>query len=122
MSLPRETRETILESCRFIAARMGEAQARLLQPGLEALDHCTTELSEAIVALERLAAAGPEYWSPEAGPWLREIKSAAGRLRPQIEHASRVCLGWIQMRLATGYTRQGSPVWTGGQTNTSFEA
>ena len=103
-------------------ARIREVRQHLLHPSPEVLDRCAAELSEVIVALETLVAAGSGNLSPAASRSFHQIRTAARGLRLQIEHASNVCLGWMQMRLATGYSRRGLPVFVEGGAASSFEA
>ncbi len=79
------------------------------------------ELAEVAATLHALVKSGAQKWPPAAVDSFHKIRLATRALRPQIEQASKFCLGWIQIRSGTGYTRQGSPVFVESEATRSFE-
>jgi hypothetical protein len=110
-----------LESCRGAEARIHTVEKLLLQPRPETLDQCETELREIILILQRLVSEGKRHWTPETGAAFRTIKQATGRLRRQIEHASNLWAGWLQLRMGIGYTERGRPVYSSAEPGSTFE-
>jgi hypothetical protein len=121
MSLEVDQAARTLAACRNAEEKISKVHELLRTPGAEALDHAMAELAEVAAVLNNLVASGAQKWSPAAQASFQEIRQAARRLRPQIEHASMFCLGWIQARLGTGYTRQGFPVFVENEARSSFE-
>ena len=110
-----------LESCHSAEAMIQAVEKLLLQPRPEILDRCETELRDVIGILEGLVYAGKRDWTPEAGAAFQRIKQTAGRLHRQIEHASNLWAGWLQLRVGTGYTHQGRPVFSSREAGSTFE-
>jgi hypothetical protein len=111
-----------LESCHAAEAKIQDVEKLLLEPCPEILDRCEKELREVIGLLEGLVSAGKRDWTPEAVEGLYRIRRRAGTLRRQIEHASNLWAGWLQLRLGTGYTERGRPVFSGQEPGSTFEA
>jgi len=121
MSVEEDKAARALAACRAAEEKIGKVHELLQQPGAESLDHALAELTEVATVLTSLVNSGVQKGSPAARESLEEIRRTARRLRPQIEHASRFFLGWIQARLGTGYTWQGSPVFVESEARSSFE-
>jgi len=125
MSLEDDKADAGLAAGRAAEAKLGEVRQLLLNPRAETLDRATTDLAEVVAALTILVRSarqtGDQKWTPAALASFHGIRSAARGLRPQIEHASKYCLGWIQVRSGTGYTRQGFPVFVENEARSSFE-
>jgi hypothetical protein len=125
MSLEEDKAARALAACQAAEQKIGKVHELLQNPGAEALDHALADLTDVATVLTSLVNAGVDSGvqkgSPAAKASLEEIRQTARRLRPQIEHASRFCLGWIQARLGTGYTWQGSPVFVESEARSSFE-
>lgn len=102
-------------------AKIGGVQDLLLNPRPETLDRAIGDLAEVVAVLNNLVSSGVEKWNPATVNSFHQIRRAARALSPQIEHASTFCMGWIQMRLGTGYTQQGFPVFVEGEARSSFE-
>jgi len=110
-----------LDACRAAEAKLGDVQRLLLDPKPETLDRAMAELTEVATVLNTLVKSGTQKWNPAALASFHQIRLSARALRPQLEHASKFCLGWIQLHLGTGYTRQGSPVFVESEARSSFE-
>jgi hypothetical protein len=110
------------ESCQAAEAKIQEAQRLMLDPRPEAIERCLNELSQVIALMEKLTTGGSRDWTPEVHASFHRIKSAVDRLRLQIEHASNLCLGWLQVRFGAGYTRQGLPELAERDTKSSLDA
>jgi hypothetical protein len=95
-------------------AKLREASELLLRPNPTTLDDCCALLSEVTGILEELMAANPREKpgepSPEFSNSLVSIRQAAQELQAQIQHGSRFCLGWLQVRMGVGYTQGGAPI------------
>jgi hypothetical protein len=125
MSVQDDKAASALAACRAAEAKIGEVQRLLRDPRPETLDRAMADLAEVAAVLNTLAGsarqAGAQKWNPAALASFHQIRLAARALRPQMEHASKFCLGWIQIRRGTGYTRQGSPVLVESEATSSFE-
>ncbi|MGD1090859.1 MAG: hypothetical protein ABSB35_02575 [Bryobacteraceae bacterium] len=119
MNPPEEGRP--LESCHAAEARIQAVERLLLESRPGSLEQCETELREVAVILQRLVSEGKGHFSPETGAAFKRIKQATGRLQRQVEHASNLWTGWLQLRLGTGYTDRGRPVFSGREPGTTFE-
>jgi len=117
-----ELSRTLVEVCYDIETRIREAQRLLLDPRPETLDRCESELKNVIQILEALVSKPCQEGNPAASIALHQIRNAARRLRLQIEHASNLHLGWMQLRSGSGYTNQGLPVFATVEEQSSFEA
>jgi hypothetical protein len=91
-------------------AKLREASELLLRPSPATLGDCCALLSEVTGILEELMAAGTSELSPEFSKSLLPIRQAAQELQTQIQHGSRFCLGWLQVRMGVGYTQGGAPI------------
>ena len=116
-----ERTQSVLEFCQRAETTIREVQQLLLDPRPGMLERCQAELQQVIVGLQTLVSEGSSAPNPEVSSSLRQIQQATRPLRLQIEHASNLCLGWIQLRLGTGYTEQGLPVLMAGEARSSFE-
>jgi|SRR5580704_1393253 hypothetical protein len=110
-----------LESCHAAEARIQVVEKLLLESRPGSLDQCEMELREVAIILQQLISEGKRYWTPETGAAFKRIKQAAGRLQRQVQHASNLWAGWLQLRLSTGYTNRGRPVFSSGEPGTTFE-
>jgi hypothetical protein len=122
---PQEERrppESCDAACRAAEVMIQDVEQLLLESRPDVLDRCETKLREVTGILEGLISAGKRDWTPEAGAAFRRIKRAAGRLHQQVEHASNLWAGWLQLRLGTGYTDRGRPVFSRGEPGSAFEA
>jgi hypothetical protein len=109
-------------SCRDAAVRLQQVHGLLLDARPEVLDRCQTELSGVTIALTALVSSGIAGGaSLDLRPSLNDIKTIAGILQHQIQHATNLCLGWNQLWLGTGYTERGLPVLATGGSTRSFE-
>lgn len=109
---------TALEICASAEDRVRRAQGLLADPRVESLEQALGELASVIGALEEISHGALE--SGLRAP-LERLRAMAGLLARQIEHASNLYLGFIQLQLANGYTRQGLPL-VAGETRNSVEA
>ena len=125
MSLEEDQAASALAACRAAEAKIGDVQKLLLNPRPETLDRAMADLAEVAAILNTLVNSARQgdsrKWTPAALASFHQIRLAARALRPQIEHASKFCLGWIQIRSGTGYTRLGSPVFVESEARSSFE-
>jgi hypothetical protein len=110
-----------LESCHATEARIQEVEKLLWEPRPDVLERCEGELREVIILLHGLVTAGKRNWTPETAAAFQRIARSAGRLRRQVEHASNLWAGWLQLRLGTGYTESGRPVFS-REPGSTFEA
>lgn len=102
-----EAHSPALEICAKAEDRIREAQRLLLDPRPATLDRAVSELAEVIGGLRAIAAERPI--DPELRSTLQRIRTMTRLLARQIEYASNLNLGFVQLRLAHGYTRQGLP-------------
>jgi hypothetical protein len=121
MSLPEEKAASALAACQSAQEKIGNVQELLRNPGTESVERAISELSEVAALLNSMISTRAYKFHPAAQASFQEIRRAARSLRPQIEHASKFCMGWIQVRLGTGYTRQGFPVFVENEARSSFE-
>jgi len=120
--MQQEAPNKSLEACRHAEARIQEARQLLMDARPEAVERCQVELQQVVVALESLSSEGPFHASPALSAALVRIRRSAHALRLQIEYASKLYFGWIQLRLGAGYTKQGLPILaTGEPGRCSFE-
>jgi hypothetical protein len=110
-----------LESCLAAEARIQVVEKLLLEAHPDTLDQCETELREVTVILEELVSTGKRDWTPEYRAAFQRIQQTTGRLRRQVEHASNLWAGWLQLRLGTGYTERGRPVYSSREPGSNFE-
>jgi hypothetical protein len=116
-----ETPRSLLEACAEIETAIRAVQYLLLDPRPEALDRCEAELTKVIQIMEGLISGPSQERNPAAAASLHQIGGGVKRLGLQIAHASNLHLGWAQLRLVTGYTSQGLPVFKTGEERSSFE-
>ena len=114
--------QTALEACLHAEARIREVQQWLLDARPEVVDRCQIELQQIVAVLEKLVTEGTCQTNPPASSALAGLRRSAHILRLQIEYASNLCLGWIQLRLGAGYTDQGLPALLAVEPGSSFEA
>jgi hypothetical protein len=108
------------EACREAESKILQAQEMLAGDARpETVEQCAAELAEAAELLRALDAA--QGLDAEASASLERIRTAARQLGPQMQQASQLCLGWMQLRLGTGYTLKGSPVLAPPEAETLFE-
>jgi hypothetical protein len=110
-------------SCRDAVARLQQVRRLLLDPQPEVLERCQAELGRVTIALTALVSSGLAGASLELRTSLNDIKTLAGVLQHQIQHATNLCLGWNQLwrGTSTGYTERGLPVIASGGSTRSFE-
>ena len=114
--------DAALNVCLHAEARIQEAGHLLLDTRPEAVDRCQSELQQVAGVLEGLVAEGMFRANPALSSALFRIRRSAHALKLQIELASNLYLGWIQLRSGAGYTEQGLPVLvTGEPGHCSFE-
>ena len=106
---------TALESIGIARSKISEAKNLLLQPSAGSLDSCRTCLGDVAQILQELVIAqsgkdGPAGLTPDVIHSIRQIQLSARDLESQIQHGSRFCTGWLQMRLGMGYSDRGAPV------------
>lgn len=95
-----------LEICAQAEDRIRQAQQLLLEPRPETIDRAVAELMEVIGALKQVR---PPITSDLRDP-LQRIRTVTRALARQVEHASNLYMGLVQLRMANGYTRQGLPL------------
>jgi|SRR5271170_55822 len=120
--MQQQATPTILEACLGAEVKLREARQFLLDSRPEAVERCQSELQQVVAVLEKLVAAEPLQSNPPASSALLRVRRLAHLLRLQIEFASNLCSGWIQLRLGAGYTEQGLPVLVRRESGSSFEA
>jgi hypothetical protein len=109
------------EACRAAEIKLRELQKALLDPRPEVFEQCEAELGKVAGMLQPLISSDASTWGPGVADRLREIKHATNRLRLQIDHGLNLCRGWIQLRMGTGYTQAGLPVFAGSEARSLFE-
>ena len=87
---------------------MREAGQFFLEARPEAVDRGHAALQRAAEILERLKGERALPADPLLAPALLRIRQSAAVLKLQIECASNLCSGWLQLRMGAGYTAQGS--------------
>ena len=110
-----------LESVHLAQAKIRSVRDLLRTPSAATLDQCLDELGETARILEIILQEAATELTPEIVTACCEIRDAARGLRLQIGYASQFWLGWMQMRLGTGYTAEGSPVLIESAVRGSFE-
>jgi hypothetical protein len=110
-----------LESVQLAQAKISSVRDLLRTPSAPTLDQCLDELGETARILETIIKDGKYELTPEIARACREIRDAARSLRLQIGYASQFWLGWMQMRLGSGYTSKGAPLLQESQARGSFE-
>jgi hypothetical protein len=107
--------DTTLEACRQADTKIRAAGQALLASDPGAIDFCQSELQQAVTVLERLVSAGA-FQSDSSVSWtLLGIRRSAQVLKVQIEYASTLHSGWIQLRFGAGYTEKGLPLLITGE-------
>ena len=112
---------SIDDACLYAEAKLQEVRQLLLDVRPESVDRCQSELQQIATVLEQLVSQGALQSTPGASSALLRIRRSANGLKLQIEYASNLCLGWIQLRLGAGYTAQGLPVLIANGPASSFE-
>lgn len=102
-----EAHSPALEICAQAEERILEVQRLLLEPSTESLDYIRAELAEVIGGLRQIGKARPI--DPALRGPLQRLGSSTRTLARQIEHGANLYMGFVQLRLASGYTRQGLP-------------
>jgi len=110
------------DACRYTDTKLREVRRLLLDTRPEAVERCQSELEQIVAVLEKLVAEGDHPSDTAATAALTGIQGSARDLRLQIEYASNLCFGWIQLRLGAGYSRDGLPVLVTGEPGSSLEA
>ena len=108
--MQQEERHPSLEACLLAEAKIHEARQLLLDARPGAIDCCQSELQQIVAVLERLVSEGAFQSNSPVISALQRIRRSAHALKLQIEYASKLYFGWIQLRLGAGYTEQGLPV------------
>jgi hypothetical protein len=121
MPMQEERTRSVMECCRLAETTIRKVQRLMLEPRPGVLDRCQIELQQVIHALDALVSEASRPKNPAVQSSFGRIQDAARALRLQIEYASNFCLGWIQLRLGTGYTERGLPVLEPGEARSSFE-
>jgi hypothetical protein len=116
------SRASFEEACRHTEAKIREVRQLLLDARPEAVERCQSELQQVVAVLEGLVSEGACSPDTAASAALLGIQGSARTLRLQIEYASNLCFGWIQLRLGAGYTQQGLPLLATGEQGRSFDA
>lgn len=114
-----DAQSTALEICTKAEDRIRKAQSLLLETRPEALDGAVAELADVIGDLREV---GKRPVDPSLRAPLQRIRTTASLLARQIEYASNLNLGFVQLRLAHGYTRQGLPLVHSSSARNSVEA
>ncbi len=109
-TMQREETDTTLKACLLAEAKIDGARQLLLDGRPEAIDGCQSELQQAVAVLEGLVSEGAFQTNSPVASVLHRILHSAHALKLQIEYASKLYFGWIQLRLGAGYTAQGLPV------------
>src|SRR5579863_2122133 len=91
-------------------AALREAGQLLLEARPEAVDRCHAALQGVAEILERLMGEAAPKADPLWAPALLRIQQMSSVLKLQIECASNLCSGWLQLSMGAGYTAQGLPV------------
>jgi hypothetical protein len=105
----------------YAEGKLREVRQMLLDARPESVDRCQSELQQVVAVLERLVSDGALQTNPSVSSALLRIRRSAHALGLQIEYASNLCFGWIQLRLSTGYTAQGLPVLRASEPGSTFE-
>jgi hypothetical protein len=115
-----DARMKIEEHCREAEVRLQEVQIRLAEPSAEQMAVCEAELHAIIRSL-------PDPRTPLAlddrdRALLQRLKRMIRQVSLRVEHGTRLCQGWAQLRNSAGYTNQGRPVLASFESKASFEA
>jgi hypothetical protein len=113
---------SIDDACLYADAKLREVQRLLLDMRPEAVERCQSELQQVIAVLQKLVSEGSREPNPRVSSTLVRIRRSARALKLQIEYASNLYWGWIQLRLGAGYTQQGRPLLVMREPGSSFEA
>jgi hypothetical protein len=112
---------SIDDACLYAEAKLREVRQMLLDARPEVVERCQSELQQIVTVLERLVSGGALQPNPDVSSALIGIRRSAHALKLQIECASNLCFGWIQLRLGAGYSAQGLPVLIANEPGSSFE-
>jgi hypothetical protein len=110
-----------LEACLHAEGRIREAGQCLLDARPGSIDRCQSELQQVAAVLEGIVAQGTFQANPPLSSALLRIRRSAHALKLQIQYASNLYFGWIQLRLGAGYTERGLPVLATNEPGCSFE-
>jgi hypothetical protein len=112
---------SIDDACVRAEAKLREVRQLLLDARPESVERCQSELQEVVAMLEALISKGALPSNPGVSSALLGIRRSAQALKLQIEFASNLCFGWIQLRLGAGYTAQGLPILIPRESGSTFE-
>jgi hypothetical protein len=99
----------LAQHCQDAEVRLQGLESTILEFRPESLDRCQDELRKIIETLQAWVAA-PEPVDDEDRQALLRVREARRRVAELAERGSKLCLGWAQLRLSSGYTNHGEPV------------
>ena len=106
---------TLKERCQAGETKMAQVSTALLDPRPEMLDDCQTYLQEVIALLEG------ESPNSENKTDLLRLRSKIRLLDVQVQQATNLCQGLVQLGWSEGYTDQGTPAVTPSEPRSSYE-
>jgi hypothetical protein len=110
------------ECCEQAEVCLQQASLILQKPTPAALEECAQTLAQVVDTMEKLAGGSAREEDPAVRLALTRICVASRNLSLQIEHASNLVRGWMQLQLGEGYTRGGSPVFSEQDAQRHLEA
>ena len=111
---------TLTERCQAGEAELDRISAALLDPRIENLDRCETDLREIVSLLESETASRSADPVKDRGALLR-LRNRIRLLALQVQNAANLCQGWAQLSLSQGYTEQGRPALAPSEPHSSYE-
>src|SRR5690349_6164723 len=110
---------TLKERCHAGEAKLEQVSAALLNPRIEVLDSCESDLLEVIGLLE--GESGNSEQLIEGKQDLVRLLHRTRMLSLQVQQAANLCQGWAQLCLSHGYTEQGRPAVLLSEPRSSYE-
>jgi hypothetical protein len=112
---------TLDEFCRDAEARLQELRALTSQANAGALAQCEAQLHTMACSF---VGASPTWKDPGANGRvaLYQLQRSVRSLGMLLNHGNNLCLGWVQLCSALGYTNQGQPVLATAEPSASYEA
>lgn len=106
---------TLKERCQTGESKLELVSAALLDPRPEILDTCESDLQEVIALLE----GEPATLNDKAD--LLRLQQRVGLLGLQVQQATNLCQGWLQLIVSSGYTDDGRPSVPPSEPSASYE-
>jgi hypothetical protein len=120
--LPQQN--SALETCLQVHTILSQVEQAVLVPRTDMLTQWETELGQAAALLEGIHEYMKNGVTPGHStirPVLQQIRRTTSTLQAKFEHGSNYCMGLLQVRLGTGYSKTGLPVLMPTEAKGTFE-